>query len=237
MKKINWREIVLFENEDYVVVSKPPYMSTLDDRSGEASLIDMVREHLEDGQICHRLDKETSGAIAIAKNPEAYRSLSIQFEKRKVTKVYHAVVNGIVSYDNDLVSVPLTTLNNGIVRVDFQEGKPSETVFSSLEAFKYHTLVECRPVTGRMHQIRVHLAWKKAPIAGDDKYGGQNVFLSKLKKNFNLKKDEEERPLMQRVALHAYSLKFVGLNNEEIEVVAPYPKDLDVLVKQLRKFR
>lgn len=237
MKKPFWNDLIVYEDQDYVLLNKPAYMSTLDDRSGELSLIDMVRENLEDGQICHRLDKETSGTIAVAKNPAAYRHLSIQLEKRKVNKIYHAVVNGLVDFANELVSVPLSALKSGIVRVDFKEGKSSDTVFNTMEAFRYHTLLECQPITGRMHQIRVHLAWKKCPIAGDEKYGGENIYLSRLKRNFNLSKGMEERPLMQRVALHAFSLTFEKMDGEKIKVESPYPKDMDVMIKQLRKFK
>ena len=87
-----------------------------------------------------------------------------------------------------------------------------------------------------MHQIRIHLTCLKAPIVCDETYGGKMIYLSELKKKgFNLKQETEELPLIKRVALHAYSLKFTLLNGEEIQIIAPYPKDFDVLVKQLEK--
>jgi 23S rRNA pseudouridine955/2504/2580 synthase len=95
--------------------------------------------------------------------------------------------------------------------------------------------VECEPITGRMHQIRVHLSALKAPIVFDTQYGGEELYLSSIKRKFNLKKDTEELPLIRRVALHAYSLTFRQPNEELLHVVAPYPKDFDVLVKQLEK--
>jgi 23S rRNA pseudouridine955/2504/2580 synthase len=92
------------------------------------------------------------------------------------------------------------------------------------------------PITGRMHQIRIHLTCLKAPIVCDPTYGGEMIYLSDLKRGFNLKKDTDELPLMKRVALHARSLTFRLLNDEQVTIEAPYPKDFDVLVKQLNKF-
>jgi 23S rRNA pseudouridine955/2504/2580 synthase len=96
-----------------------------------------------------------------------------------------------------------------------------------------HTLVACTPVTGRMHQIRLHIAYLGAPITGDELYGGKPFFLSHVKKKFNLKKETEEEPLIKRMALHAFSLQFTDLSENTQCVEAGYPKDLAVLLKQL----
>jgi 23S rRNA pseudouridine955/2504/2580 synthase len=92
------------------------------------------------------------------------------------------------------------------------------------------------PITGRMHQIRIHLTCLKAPIVSDSMYGGPEIYLSDLKRNFHLKKDTEELPVMRRVALHAHSLSFKLMNGDPITVEAPYPKDFNVLVKTLEKY-
>src|ERR1700710_1846312 len=95
MKFPKFADLILFEDDDIIVVNKPPFISTLDEREGgEVNMLRLARAHYEDAQICHRLDKETSGALIIAKNPEAYRLVSMQFERRKVKKVYHAVIEG-----------------------------------------------------------------------------------------------------------------------------------------------
>lgn len=231
--KIRFEDLILFENDDYVVVNKPPFLSTLEDRNESANLLRIAREYIEDAQVCHRLDKDTSGALAIAKNPEAYRNLSIQFEKRQVTKIYHAVADGIHQFSETLVDQPILKQDDGIARISKRDGRPAATYFTSLKPFRTHTLIECRPITGRMHQIRVHLAFLDAPITGDLLYGGKHFFLSQVKRKFNLKKETEEQPLMKRMALHAQSLTFEGLSGEEISVEAPYPKDMAVLVKQM----
>lgn len=236
MKKIDFKDLILFENEDYLVINKLPYLSTLDDRHEAQNILDLAKGYTPDAQVCHRLDKETSGCLAIAKHPAAYRNIAIQFEDRKVDKIYHAVVEGIHDYKDVLVDKNLLANNKGIAKVS-KDGKPAQTYFKTVKTYFKHSLIECKPVTGRLHQIRVHLAYLKSPICGDDTYGGKPLYLSELKRRFNLKKNTEEQPIMQRVSLHAYALNFTGVKGESIEVVAPYPKDLDVLIKQLEKNR
>lgn len=235
MKPIHFKELILFEDEDYIVINKPSFYSTLDDRNpAKGSILDLARKYVGTAQICHRLDKETSGTLAIAKNPEAYRNLSMQFEDRKVSKVYHAVSDGIHDFNNKHIDLPILSLSRGVVKID-RRGKSAETMVNTLRAYKMHTFLECMPVTGRMHQIRVHLSAVNAPIAGDTRYGGQPFYLSRIKKRYNLKKDTEELPLIRRIALHARSLAYHGLNSKQINVEAPYPKDFAVLLKQLEK--
>lgn len=233
LQKITFEDIILFENEDFVVVNKPPFLSTLEDRQEKLNLLSLARTYVATAQVCHRLDKETSGALAIAKNPEAYRHLSIQFEKRQVNKIYHAVADGIHNFKDQLVDAPILKLPDGIVKISKREGKPAQTYFTSLESYKFHTLIECRPVTGRMHQIRVHLALLEAPITGDLLYGGKAFFLSQVKRGFNLKKETEEQPFMKRMALHAFSLEFLDLSGNDLKIQAPYHKDMDALIRQL----
>lgn len=236
MKKVDFRSLIVYENADYILINKPPHVSSLEDRNDPVNINRLAKEYWPDAHVAHRLDKETSGVLAIAKSNDAYRNIAIQFEKREVTKIYHAVVDGVHDFDGINVYLPITAMNNGTVKIDKQEGKEAETTFFSVKAFKKHTLVECFPLTGRMHQIRIHLACLKAPITCDPKYGGKLIYLSELKKKYNLKEDKEELPIIQRVALHALSLKFRLMNLEELTVEAPYPKDFAVLIKQLEKY-
>jgi RluA family pseudouridine synthase len=230
--KLSIPDILLFENEDYFLVNKPPYISTLNDRVEKINLLGLAKEYAYDAQACHRLDKDTSGVLAFAKNPEAYRHLSMQFEHREVVKVYHAIVDGIHRFEDQLVDAPILKQDDGIVKLS-RQGKEAQTYFTTLKSYRYHTLVACSPVTGRMHQIRIHLASLGASIAGDDQYGGKPVMLSQLKKRFNLKKFTEEQPLSKRMALHAFSLEFALLSGERLKIEAPYPKDIQTLIRQL----
>ncbi|AMR33260.1 RNA pseudouridine synthase [Mucilaginibacter sp. PAMC 26640] len=237
MKFPKFADLILFENDDIIVVNKPPFISSLDEREGgDINMLRLAKQYTDDAQICHRLDKETSGALIVAKNPEAYRAVSMQFERRKVKKVYHAVIDGTHVFDNLFIDLPILNVGKGSVTISRQEGKRAETWFQSLKYYKHYTLVECRPVTGRMHQIRIHLATQRASIAGDEMYKGLPVYLSKLKRKYQLGKDQEELPIMKRFALHAYEVSFKLLNEEEITVHAPYPKDFETLLKLLDKF-
>lgn len=235
MAKIDFSDLIVFENDDFVLVNKPCGIATLEDRSSETNLLLLAREAYGDIQACHRLDKETSGTLAFAKNPEAYRHLAMQFERRKVNKIYHAICDGVHDFKDKLFDAGIAVLNKGVVRIDKKDGKPAQTLFNTLEVYHQHTLVEARPITGRMHQIRIHLSFQKAPITGDETYGGKPLYLSSLKRKFNLKKETEEKPIMNRVALHARALEFSLMNDERIIVESPYPKDLEVSIKQLRK--
>ncbi|MFM6975408.1 MAG: RluA family pseudouridine synthase [Sphingobacteriaceae bacterium] len=237
MKFPAFKDIILFENNDLIVVNKPPFLSSLDDREGgEVNLLRLAKQYSADAQICHRLDKETSGALIIAKNPEAYRLVSMQFEHRQVKKVYHAIINGTHQFDDLTVNLPILNLGNKNVAISKQDGKAAETHFQSLTYYKHYTLVECRPITGRMHQIRIHLASQRAAIAGDVLYGGQPVMLSEVKRGYRLGKDQEEMPIMKRFALHAREVTFKINPETSMTIQAPYPKDFATLIKLLDKF-
>jgi 23S rRNA pseudouridine955/2504/2580 synthase len=230
------KDITLFENDDLVVVNKPPFISSLHEREGgDINMLNIARKVIPDAQICHRLDKETSGCLIIAKNPETYRFISMQFEHRQIKKVYHAVVNGTHVFNELEIDLPILNLGNKNVSINKLEGKPAKTIFNSITYFKHYTLIECQPVTGRMHQIRIHLATQRASIAGDEMYGGKPVFLSHLKRGYYLGKDQEELPIMKRFALHAKELTFKVNETEVVKIEAPYPKDFATLVKLLEK--
>lgn len=226
-------DTILFEDDDFFVINKPPFISTLEDRRDKLNILSAARDHEPAAQVCHRLDKETSGVLAIAKNPEAYRHLAMQFENRQVGKIYHAVVDGIHNFKNLLIDIPIVKQPDGVAKISKKDGKPAQTWVTTLKAFRFHTLLECRPVTGRMHQIRIHLASQKAPITGDETYGGKPFLLSSVKRGFNLKKDTEEGSFLKRMALHAYSLEFQDLAGKLRKIEAPYPRDMQALIRQL----
>ena len=238
MSKIKFEDLILHENEDYYIVNKPPFISSLDERNGEAiSILRMAKKYFPESQLCHRLDKETSGILLIAKNPASYRHFSMLFEHRKMVKNYIAIVEGVHNFDMQEVYLPIGKGKEALMRVDFKEGKDALTFFNTEKFYKHFTLVRCTPITGRTHQIRVHLSSQNAVIAGDIAYGGSMPMLSKLKRKYiESTKDEDERPIIQRFALHARTLKFVDIEGVEKEFTADYPKDMAVFIKILEKF-
>jgi len=235
LQKTPFSKLIIYEDDDYLVVNKPSFVATLDDRHEDLNMMALARTYSPEVQVCHRLDKETSGALIMAKNAEAYRSVAMQFEKRKVNKVYHAICDGIHDFSERKIDEPLHISSKGVVKVSRRDGKEALTFVDTLKAYRRHSLLACQPVTGRMHQIRVHLASVGASISGDEQYGGKPFLLSDLKRNFNLKKDTEEQPLIKRVALHARAVSFELMNHQTVEVEAPYSKDFSVVIKQLEK--
>ena len=236
MKKKPFFSTILYEDADYFVVNKPALVSTLSDsRSPEDCMLLRARKYYPEAQVCHRLDKATSGALAFAKHAKAYRHLAMAFEHREVKKVYHAVVEGVHNFEDTYVEAPIYVGSSVRASVDYKKGKAALTVFTTLAHYWKHTLVECCPLTGRTHQIRLHAAFEKAPIVGDALYGGKPFYLSSIKQNYRLAREREERPLMARVALHAFQLGFCGLSGERIAIEAPYAKDFKALLTQLGK--
>jgi len=166
MPRIELNDLVLFQDTNYLALNKPAGLSTLHDRQDDRNLLAMIRTHHPDAVVAHRLDKDTSGVLVVALNAEAYRHISGLFEGRKVEKTYHAVVQGTPDYRLEEVDAPILKLPDGTVKIS-RQGKPSLTRFNSLERFDKHALVEALPVTGRTHQIRIHLSLLGTPIAGE----------------------------------------------------------------------
>ncbi len=231
------KPLIIDESEDYIFINKPPFVSTLADRNDPVTILSLVKKYNDDYQICHRLDKETSGVLLVAKNAAAYRNASMQFEHRQVQKIYHAIVDGLHRFTDEEVNLPLHTTASGYVKISHRKGKNAKTIFNSIETFKIHSLISCKPETGRMHQIRVHLASLNASITGDETYGGQALYLSSFKKNFVKGKEKEEQPIIKRFALHAKTITLTDLKEQVISIEAPYPKDMEVALKQLEKNR
>ena len=230
-----FKDIIIYEDDYFIFVNKPAHLSSLDERSGGVvNLLQMARKYFEDVQLCHRLDKETSGVLLIAKTNEAFKLLASMFENRDVEKTYHAVVQGYLQVENKSILLPLSITSKGLAKVDMKDGKKAETIITTLQVFNHHTLLACNPVSGRLHQIRIHLASQNFPIISDETYGGKKPYLSKFKRGFKTSKWENEQPMMQRVALHAYQLRFTAFG-KNYDVIAPYPKDFEVFIKLLHK--
>ncbi|MDZ4667269.1 MAG: RluA family pseudouridine synthase [bacterium] len=233
---IPFKQMIIEEDEHFIFINKPALYSSLDDRHGDVfSIIRQAKKHDENLQLCHRLDKETSGVLIIAKNEMVYREMAMLFEKRQVMKIYHAMIAGNLQVEEMTVDLPLGQTAKGVAKIDKLAGKPSETLVKTLKIYRHYTLLACMPITGRLHQIRIHLASQNFPLVADVTYGGTMPFLAKIKPKFKEGKWENAGPMMKRVALHAYSIHFT-LFEKEYHITAPYPKDFAVLVKLLEKY-
>ena len=230
---------VIYNDDDIVVLNKRSGLLIAADRyDEEAPRLDLEAEK-EFGKLfaVHRIDKNTSGCVIYAKNPESHRNLSMQFENREVTKIYHALVLGHPMWETKKVDSKLLVDGDARHRTVLNQryGKVAITDFKNLGNCGPYSWVEARPHTGRTHQIRAHLQSLGISIVCDPLYSGNQhpVILSEIKKRWNGNADQE-RPLLSRLALHAYKLTLKHpKSGEEITFTAPYPKDMDATRKQL----
>src|SRR5687767_6112019 len=239
-------EITIAETEDWIALNKPSGLLSIPDREGkDISLKKLLIEKYDSIFTVHRLDRGTSGLIVFAKTEQAHKHLSQQFaregsfgEERQTEKIYLGFVLGSLADKKGTIDAPISEhpVKKGLMTV-YRKGKESLTDYEVQEDFKIFSWVQFKIHTGRTHQIRVHAKHIGHPILCDDLYGdGKPILLSSLKHKFKLSKNElEERPILNRLALHALSLQFKDTNDDVIKLEAPLPKDLKALLQQLRK--
>lgn len=231
---------ILYEDDQMLAVCKPAGLVVhTDGRTKEATLTDWVMKkypHLKDvggmhtldseryvvrAGILHRLDRETSGVILIAKNDDAFYFLQRQFLDRTIMKIYNAFIAGVPPTPSGMIELPI-----GRSRSDFRKWATGEdargtlrkaiTEYRVLSSGKEFSFMELSPKTGRTHQLRVHLAAIGHPIVGDKRYGGHNAL------GFS------------RLALHARQIDLVAPNGKAISVSAPFPPDFEAAIEKLQ---
>lgn len=229
---------VIFEDEYLAVINKPANMVVHPARGNwSGTLVNALRYHFQhlsgiNGDyrpgIVHRLDRDTTGAILIAKEEKTHRMLGMQFEERKVYKEYHALCQGVLSRDSDYVEKPIGHDTRDRTRMavfdkvdEARDIKPACTFYEVIERYDGYSYVKAYPKTGRTHQIRVHLAHVGCPILADKAYSGRDQVLLSHLINRPLEIDET---LLTRQALHAHLLRFQHpIKGHWVEVVAPLP--------------
>jgi RluA family pseudouridine synthase len=232
---------VIFEDDHIIVVEKPSQLLVLPDRYNHElpNLYDMLTVEFGKIFVVHRIDKETSGVIVFAKDAEAHASLNSQFEHREIHKKYVAIVVGRPDEAEGTIDLPISESQThpGVMKVNRKHGKPSVTNYRVDELFDGYALVEAIPESGRLHQIRVHLASIGLPVMSDKAYGdGKPFFLSEIKSNYY--SDGDEKPLLSRTALHAQSVSFRHpVTNEQVTFTAELPKDMRSVLNHLRKYK
>jgi RluA family pseudouridine synthase len=234
---------IIFEDDQLIAINKPAQLLVIPDRwdSNKPSLIVMLQQrHPEEKfYIVHRLVQDTSGVVLFAKTASAHKHLNQQMENREVEKIYFAIVSGEVKEDG-VVDLAIDTNRGKKGRVAIHnKGKESETQYQVIERFKGYTFLKVVPKTGRTHQIRIHLQAIGHPLIIDPLYGSSEpINLSNLKRNYRFKPDQEERPLIDRLTLHAAEICFAHpMTGEKMRISAEIPKDMRILLNMLGKYR
>lgn len=244
---------IIYEDEFLAVVNKPANM-VVHPAKGHwtGTLVNALRfhfSHLSEANgdyrpgIVHRLDRDTSGAILIAKHEQTHRDLAMLFELRKVFKEYVALTAGVIDRDSDYIEGKIAHHPKDRIKMtvtddddDDDDAKDACSYYEVVERFRGFTFVRVQPRTGRTHQIRVHLASIGCPVLADKLYSGRDRFnLSDLVPGLSA---EEEQPLLTRQALHAHRIRFKHPRTSQVlEVIAPLPDEFSRTIQAFRQHR
>ena len=220
---------IRYEDHDVIVINKPKGMvvhPAVGKQTG--TLVNGLLYHCKDLSgingvlrpgIVHRIDKDTTGLLIVAKNDKAHTALSKQLQNKTVNRLYYALVHGVIEHDFGTIDAPIgrDVKDRQKMAVTATNAKDARTHFKVIERFAHYTLVECRLETGRTHQIRVHMQYIKHPVVGDEKYSYRKTMQT------------------QGQLLHAHQLTFVHpTTNEKITVEAELPKQFADILEELR---
>ena len=210
--------LTLFEDDDVLAVDKPEGLAAIPERDAtQESLLSLLSATTPTKlYVVHRLDKEVSGVMLFAKNPDAHRCLNEQFSHHSVRKTYLALVHGTLTQERGTIDAPLRQFGSGRMGVDSKRGKESVTTFHVLKRFDMYTLVEVYPITGRRHQIRVHLYSLGYVIVGDPLYG-----------------EREMQRQFPRLMLHAQRIECRFPSGRMVTIEAPIPESFTDVMRMI----
>jgi 23S rRNA pseudouridine1911/1915/1917 synthase len=231
---------IIYEDADILIADKPNGLTVIPERfnSEKPCLQSILQEKYGKLWVVHRIDRETTGLVCFARNEEAHKNLSKQFETREVRKFYKVIVSGRMEGKEGEIDSPIMERPNKLgTMMVHPKGKESLTLFSVEEQFRSCALLYVEIKTGRTHQIRVHLTSAGHPLLVDSIYSQHQAFyLSSIKKKYK-QSDPEEKPIIARLTLHAYRLDLHHpVTGESMTFISSLPHDMETLLKVLRKY-
>ena len=244
---------MLYEDSDLLAIEQPSGL-LVDSEAGssaELTLIDLLHHGLNHGAewakrrglrflgSAFRLDAESSGVVLLAKSPAVLHQLADQFGAEKPHWLFKALIEGAPVEESFTVSIPLCrpSRNDGWVRASIRLGKKARTDFRVFERLRSYSMLECRPLNSRPHQIRAHLREVGLAVVGDHFYGGRLLRLSQLKSSYRAKREVPEKPLLGRPAIHAERITFLHpASGQEVSITSPLARDFSVALKYLRRY-
>jgi len=240
---------VLYEDDHLVVINKPPGMVVHPARGNWSGTLASALQFRFGGRlsgsggpcrpgIVHRLDRDTSGAILVARHDQAHGKLAVQFQERSIEKEYFALVAGCPQHDRDFIEEPIgvhpKVREKMAIRRTDPNARHARTFYEVDERFDAFAALKVLLMTGRTHQIRVHLGHIGCPVLCDRQYGGR----SKITRGEIRRDPDDTLVLLQRQALHARRLKFTHpVSGKPLEVAAPLPDDMLTVLAELREYR
>jgi 23S rRNA pseudouridine1911/1915/1917 synthase len=231
---------VIYLDDDLLIADKPNGLTVIPERFNATK--PCLQSILEDKHgklwVVHRIDRETTGIVCFARNEDAHRHLSKQFESREVRKFYKAIVSGRMEGTEGEIDSPIMERPQKLgTMMVHPKGKEALTLFSVVEQFRTCALLDVEIRTGRTHQIRVHFAAVGHPLLVDSIYSQHESFLlSSIKKKYK-QSDPEEKPIISRLSLHAFSLEINHPSTgDRMAFTSPLPHDMEALLKVLRKY-
>lgn len=209
---------ILYEDENIIAVDKPEGISSISENDISLTTVHSLLEkkYFRKIFIVHRIDKEVSGLILFARNPVSHKLLNAQFAARNIKKNYICLVHGVVEKDSGRINKPIREFGSGRMGIDEKNGKPSITDFKVVERFDNYSLLNISIITGRRHQIRVHLFSIGHPVVGDLRYGERKI--------------QEQ---YQRLMLHAQKIEFNLPGNKKMLVESPLPESFLIAIERL----